>query len=129
MKQVLFTEQAPAAIGPYSQAIQVGNTIYTSGQLGLNPATGDFDSADTAAQAKQALKNLAYVLQTAGADLSDVVKTTVFLQDMADFAAVNAVYATFFTDACPARSAVQVAALPKGGKVEMEAVAVLGAGT
>ena len=128
MKEAIWTDRAPAAIGPYSQAIRVGDAIYTSGQLGLTPESGEFPSQDTAEQAYQALENLSQVLAQAGASMADVVKTTVFLVDMADFAAVNAVDATFFTGVCPARSAVQVAALPKGGKVEIEAVAVVGAG-
>jgi 2-iminobutanoate/2-iminopropanoate deaminase len=124
MNTAISAPGAPAAIGPYSHAVQAGQFTFTSGQLGLDPATGDFAAPDAAGQARQALTNLAAVLAAAGLGLGDVVKTTVFLADMADFAAVNAVYAEFFpAGVLPARSAVQVAALPKGARVEIEAVA------
>lgn len=118
------TEHAPAAIGPYSQAVQAGGTVYVSGQLPINPATGEFAGADIRAQARQSLENIKAILAAAGADMAHVVKTTVLLQDMADFAAMNEVYAEYFTEPYPARAAFQVAKLPKGALVEIEAVAV-----
>jgi 2-iminobutanoate/2-iminopropanoate deaminase len=124
-RQVIATKNAPAAVGPYSQAIRAGNLVYTAGQLGLDPQTGKLVSGGVQAQTRQALTNLQAVLHAAGGALANVVKTTVFLQDMADFQAMNAVYAEFFTDAPPARSAIQAAALPLGGLVEIEAVAVI----
>ncbi len=116
------TAGAPAAIGPYSQAIAIDGLLFCSGQLGLDPASGDLvDGVE--AQAERSLRNLSAVLDAAGLGWADVVKTTVFLADIADFAAVNAVYARFMPDPPPARSTVQVAALPKGGLVEIEAIA------
>ena len=123
MKNIVSTDKAPGAIGPYSQAVRVGNMLFASGQIPLDPATGAFVPGGVEEQAEQALKNLAAVLAAAGCALTDVVKTTVFLTDMNDFAKVNAVYAKFFTQECPARSAVQVGALPKGALVEVEAIA------
>ena len=120
------TQNAPAAIGPYSQAIQAGGTIYVSGQLPINPATGEFAGADIRAQARQSLENIKAILAAAGADMAHVVKTTVLLQDMADFAAMNEVYAEYFSEPYPARAAFQVAKLPKDALVEIEAVAVRG---
>jgi len=120
----IHTDNAPAAIGPYSQAIQAGNTIYVSGQLPIDPATGAFAGNDIAAQTRQSLTNMKNILNAAGADMSDVVKTTVLLADIADFAAMNAVYAEFFTAPYPARAAFQVACLPKNALVEIECVAV-----
>ena len=120
----IHTEHAPAAIGPYSQAIQAGNTIYVSGQLPIDPATGAFAGADIAAQTRQSLCNIKAILAEAGADMGNVVKTTVLLADIADFAAMNAVYAEFFTAPFPARAAFQAAALPKNALVEIECVAV-----
>ena len=125
MKTVISTSKAPAAIGPYSQAIRKGDTLYLSGQIGMNPATGELVSADVKEQTAQALKNMKAVLAAAGATVDNVVKTTVFLTDMADFQAVNAVYAETFASDAPARSCVAVAALPKGARVEVEAIAVL----
>ena len=125
MKNIVFSPDAPAAIGPYSQAVQAGSTVYLSGQLGMNPATGELVSADVREQAAQALKNMKAVLAAAGTTPENVVKTTVFLVDMADFQAVNAVYAETFASDAPARSCVAVAALPKGARVEVEAIAVL----
>jgi len=122
-KIVVTAEKAPAAIGPYSAAIRVGDFVYTSGQLGLDPASGNLVEGGVEAETRQALENLKAVLEAAGAGLKDVVKTTVFLRDMGDFAKMNAIYAGFFIEKPPARSAVQVAALPKGGAVEIEAVA------
>ena len=120
----IHTDNAPAAIGPYSQAIQAGNTIYVSGQLPIVPATGAFAGDDIAAQTRQSLTNMKNILNAAGADMCDVVKTTVLLADIADFAAMNAVYAEFFTAPYPARAAFQVACLPKNALVEIECVAV-----
>ena len=124
-RTAISTAQAPAAIGPYSQAIRADGYLFCSGQLGLDPATGDFVAGDVRAQAEQALRNLGAVLEAAGLTFGDVVKTTIFLADMADFAAVNGVYGRFVTDPPPARSTVAVAALPKGGRVEIEATARL----
>ena len=120
----IHTENAPAAIGPYSQAIQAGNTVYVSGQLPIDPATGAFAGADIAAQTRQSLTNIRSILAGAGYSMTDVVKTTVLLADIADFAAMNAVYAEFFTAPFPARAAFQVAALPKNALVEIKCVAV-----
>lgn len=118
------TNNAPGAIGPYSQAIKADNTIYISGQLGLNPKTGNFDADDITVQTRQSLENLKAILEEAGFSTSDVVKTTVLLKSIGDFADMNKVYAEYFTEPFPARAAFEVAALPKGGKVEIEAVAV-----
>jgi 2-iminobutanoate/2-iminopropanoate deaminase len=124
-RTTISTPQAPAAIGPYSQAVRAGGFLFCSGQLGLDPATGEFAGPDVEAQAERAMTNLRNVLDAAGLTFSDVVKTTIFLADMADFATVNAIYGGFVTDPPPARSTVQVAALPKGGRVEIEAIARL----
>ena len=121
--KVIAAQNAPAALGPYSHAVLAGNTLYISGQLGLDPATGAL-AASVTEQAEQGLKNLGEILKTAGMDYSDVVKTTVFLADMNDFAAVNEVYAQAFAQPFPARSCVQVAGIPKGAKVEIECIAV-----
>lgn len=123
MKKVA-TEQAPAAIGPYSQAMIVGNLVYTSGQIPIDPATAELVEGDVRAQAEQVMKNLGAVLAAAGSSYEKTVKTTCFLQNMADFAAFNEVYAKYFTEK-PARSCVAVAALPKGALVEVEVVAEL----
>lgn len=120
----IHTDNAPAAIGPYSQAVQAGNTIYVSGQLPIDPATGAFAGNDIAAQTRQSLTNMKNILAEAGADMSHVVKTTVLLADIADFAAMNAVYAEFFAAPYPARAAFQVACLPRNALVEIECVAV-----
>ena len=125
MKQVISTLQAPAAIGPYSQAIRVGNLVYTSGQLPIDPATGTFPEGGITAQTRQSLLNVQAILAEAGLAMSDVVKTTVFLADMNDFAAMNAVYADFFSEPFPARSAVAVKTLPKGAQVEIEVIAAI----
>lgn len=124
-RTVVTTDQAPKAIGPYSVAIKAGPFVFTSGQLGLEPASGALVEGGVEAETRQALTNLRHVLEAAGSSLSLVVKTTVFLRDINDFARMNAVYGEFFTQDPPARSAVQVAALPKGGAVEIEAVAHL----
>ena len=120
----IHTDNAPAAIGPYSQAVQAGNTIYVSGQLPIDPATGAFAGEDITAQTRQSLNNIKAILAEAGADMSNVVKTTVLLANIADFAAMNAVYAEFFAAPFPARAAFQAAALPKNALVEIECVAV-----
>lgn len=124
MKKVIATNNAPAAIGPYSQAVQVGNMLFASGQLGLDPATGNFVEGAVKEQTAQAFKNVHAILAEAGLSINDVVKTTVFLVDMADFAAMNEVYATQFEGAFPARSAVAVKTLPKNALVEIEVIAV-----
>lgn len=124
MKNVIFTEKAPTAIGPYSQAIEVNGMIFTSGQIPIVPATGEFVEGGITEQTIQVFENLKEVLAAAGADLSKIVKTTVFLADMSYFAEMNKVYETYFTDKYPARSAVAVKALPKGALVEIECIAV-----
>jgi len=126
LKQAVLSDKAPAPIGPYSQAVRVGDWLYLSGSLGIDPATGEFVPGDAAAQARKALENMGQVLAAAGATFDQVVKTTVFMADMDDFVPVNAVYGEFFTGTPPARSAVQVARLPKDGFVEIEAIAYLG---
>ncbi len=117
------TPNAPAALGPYSQAVDTGSTVYCSGQLGLDPATGNLADG-VQAQTHQALKNLQAVLNEAGLSLDNVVKTTVFVQDLADFGTVNEIYGTYFHGGFPARSCVQIAALPKNALVEIECIAV-----
>lgn len=124
MKKVIATKNAPAAIGPYSQAIQVGNMLFASGQLGLIPETGEFPEGGVKAQTEQSFKNVKGILEAAGYTIDDVVKTTVFLADMGDFAAMNEVYASQFNVDFPARSAVAVKTLPKNALVEIEIVAV-----
>ena len=121
MKKI-FTDKAPAAIGPYSQAMVVGNLVYTSGQIPINPASGNIEATDVTSQTEQVCKNLVAVLEAAGSSAEHVVKTTCFLADMADFGAFNEVYARYFPS-CPARSCVAVKALPKDSLVEVEAVA------
>lgn len=123
MKHVIHSDKAPAAIGPYSQAIRKGPGLFISGQLGVNPATGELVSNDVKEQTRQALKNMQAILAEAGAKVEDVVKTTVFITSMNDFAAVNEAYAEVFNNEPPARSCFAVAALPKNGKVEIEAIA------
>ena len=124
MKQILATSAAPAAIGPYSQGMDGGAVVITSGQLGIDPATGAFAGDTVAQQTRQSLRNVQAVLAQTGLGLENVIKTTVFLKDMNDFAAMNAVYADFFPADPPARSAVEVARLPKDALVEIEAIAV-----
>lgn len=123
MNQIIHTEKAPAAIGPYSQAVKAGNLLFVSGQLPIDPATGTFAGEDIASQTRQSLRNIQAILEEAGYTLADVVKATVLLADMADFAAMNAVYAQFFTANCPARAAFAVKELPKAAKVEIEVIA------
>ena len=122
-KDIIATDRAPAAVGPYSQGVQLGHLVFTAGQLGLVPETGKFAGADVQAQTRQALENVKGVLEEAGSCLKHVVKVTVFLQDMDEFSLMNEVYAEFFSENPPARSAVEVAALPLGGRVEIEAIA------
>ena len=122
---IISTDKAPRAIGPYSQAIRLGNLLFTSGQLALNPATGELVPGGIEAETRQVLDNIRNLLQAAGSDLQYVLKTTVFLKDMADFIKMNAIYAEFFTQAPPARSTIGVAALPKGGLVEIETIATI----
>lgn len=124
--KAISTKKAPAAIGPYSQAIQVGNLVYTSGQIPIDPATGTFVEGGIKEQTRQSLTNVRAILEEAGLSMANVVKTTVFLADMADFADMNAVYAEFFAESYPARSAVAVKSLPKGALVEIEVVATIG---
>ena len=124
-KQVVATPDAPKAIGPYSQAIKAGGLVFTAGQIPLDPITGQIVGADAAAQTDRVLKNLQAVLQAAGTDLEHVVKTTVFLKNISDFATVNEVYGRYFRDSPPARSTVQVANLPREALVEIEAIATL----
>ncbi len=119
------TNAAPAAIGPYSQAIKTGNLLFCSGQIPIDPESGELVNSDARVAAEQVLRNLRAVLAAADADISDVVKTTVYLQSMGDFAAVNEVYARHFGDAKPARACVEVSALPKGALVEIDAIAVV----
>jgi 2-iminobutanoate/2-iminopropanoate deaminase len=125
-KQTITTEQAPKAIGPYSVGVKAGNFLFTAGQLGLDPVTGSIVPGGVEAETRQALNNLRAILEAAGVSWGNVVKTTVFLRDMNDFAVMNGVYAEFFTENFPARSTVQVARLPKDGAVEIEAVALVG---
>ncbi|MDO5302521.1 MAG: RidA family protein [Clostridia bacterium] len=122
MRKVIATEKAPAAIGPYAQANVIGNLVFTSGQLGIVPETGDL-AEGLEAQTRQALDNLKHILEEAGSSLEKTIKTTCFMDDMNDFAAMNAIYAEYFNGDFPSRSAVQVAALPKGGLFEIEAIA------
>ncbi len=126
MKEIINTSAAPAAIGPYSQAVKAGGLLFVSGQIPLDPESGEFAAGGIEGQTHRCIKNLAAVLAAAGAGLEDVVKTTVFLSDMGNFAAMNGVYAQYFPTGCPARAAVEVARLPKDALVEIEAVAVLG---
>ena len=124
-KKIVSTDKAPKAIGPYSAGVTTGHLVFTAGQLGINPETGELVEGGIQAETRQALNNLKAVLEAAGSDLSLVVKTTVFLKDINEFSLMNEVYETFFTENFPARSAFQVAALPKAGSVEIEAVALL----
>ena len=124
MKTIISTNNAPAAIGPYSQAIKVGNMVYTAGQIAINPKTSQVEETTIEGQTKQALLNLKAILEEAGSSFSKVVKTTVFLKNMNDFVAMNGVYAEFFVDAPPARSSIEVARLPKDVLVEIECIAL-----
>ena len=128
-KSVVSSDSAPAAVGPYSQAVRAGDLVFTSGQLGLIPGTKDFAGLDVESQTRQALRNLEGILKAAGSCLDHVLKCTVFLQDIGEFSRVNDIYAEFFVRSAPARSAVEVAALPLGACVEIEAIALLCDGT
>jgi len=123
MKEIINTPHAPAPIGPYNQAIKAGNTLYISGQISLSPNTGELITGSIADQAKQVLENLSAILKEAGYSFSDVVKTSIFLSDMADFGVVNEVYATYFTQNAPARETIAVKGLPKGVDVEISCIA------
>lgn len=125
MLEKIYTDQAPAAIGPYSQAIKIENTLYTSGQIPVDPTTGKVISTEITEQAQQVMKNLQAVLEEGGSNLNSVIKTTCFLTNMADFAAFNEVYGTYFGDHKPARSCVAVKELPLNVRVEVEAIAVI----
>ncbi|XP_061229231.1 2-iminobutanoate/2-iminopropanoate deaminase [Neopsephotus bourkii] len=126
VKKIISTAKAPAALGPYSQAVLVDRTMYIAGQIGIEPSTGQLVSGGAKEEAKQALKNMGEILKAAGCDYSNVVKTTVLMADMKDFNDINDIYKQFFKTNFPARAAYQVAALPKGARVEIEAVAVQG---
>lgn len=123
--EAIVTDKAPAAVGPYSAATKAGNCIHVSGQLPIDPATGEFAGDDVAAQTRQSLTNIKGILEAAGATMADVAEVTVLLDDIADFAAMNEVYGEFFSEPYPARAAFEVAALPKAAKVEIKAVAYL----
>ena len=124
-KKIVKSEKAPAALGPYSVAVKAGHVVFTAGQLGIDPSSGNFVEGGIEEQTRQALENIKAVLEAAGTKMSKVVKTTVFLLDMNDFGAMNGVYGEYFTKKFPARSAVQVARLPKDGLVEIEAIALI----
>jgi 2-iminobutanoate/2-iminopropanoate deaminase len=126
MKEIIATDQAPRAIGPYSQAVRAGNLVFASGQIPIDPSTGEFVSGGIAEQTEQVLENLTAVFAAAGVTMDQIVKTTVFLADMKDFTAMNEVYAKFFAENPPARATVQAAGLPRDAKVEIEAIAVTG---
>ena len=126
MKEIISTSNAPAAIGPYSQAVKAGGMLYISGQLPIDPATGAFAASDIAGQTRQSLENIKAILAQAGCSMENVVKTTVLLADIGDFGTMNGVYAEYFTGACPARAAFAVKGLPKGALVEIEAIAACG---
>ena len=125
MKEIISTSNAPAAIGPYSQAVKAGNLLFISGQIPLDPATGEVVEGDITVQTHRVLDNVKAILAEAGADFSNVVKTTVFLRDMNDFVPMNRVYAEYYSENCPARSAVQVGRLPKDVSVEIETIAYI----
>jgi len=123
-REIIATQNAPAAIGPYSQAVQVGDFVYTAGQIPLVPETGKLIEGGIEEQTRQVMQNLAHILEAAGSSLAHIVKTTIFVTNLADFAAINKVYGSFFASDPPARSTVQVAALPLGANIEIEAVAI-----
>lgn len=124
-KEIIYTSKAPAAIGPYSQAVKINNMVYTSGMIPVVPETGEVAAGDAAAQTEQVLKNLQEVLAAAGTSFTNVLKTTVFIKNMGDFAAINEVYKKYFTENFPARSCVEVARLPKDVLVEIECIAIV----
>jgi 2-iminobutanoate/2-iminopropanoate deaminase len=125
MRQAVSTEQAPKAIGPYSQAVRAGNLLFVSGQIPIDPSTGNLIDGDIAAQTHRVFQNISAILDAAGASLDRVARTTVFLADMGDFTAMNAVYATYFSNPAPARSTVQAGRLPKDARIEIDVIAVL----
>lgn len=125
MREIVSTDKAPGAIGPYSQAIKTGGMLFCSGQIPIDPVTGEFVSNDVSEQTEQVLKNLSAVLEAGGSSLANVVKTTVFLADMSDFAAMNEVYGKYFGDSMPARATVQAARLPRDAKVEIDCIAIV----
>jgi 2-iminobutanoate/2-iminopropanoate deaminase len=125
VKQIIATDRAPRAIGPYSQAVRAGNMLFASGQIPIDPATGEFVAGGIAEQTEQVMRNLSQVFAAAGASLNQVVKTTVFLADMNDFTAMNEVYGRYFAENPPARATVQAGRLPRDAKVEIEAIAVI----
>ena len=125
-KQIIHTDHAPAAIGPYSQAVRAGNTVYFSGQIPLDPATGDLVEGDIAAQARRAFDNLKAVCETAGGSMDDIVRVGLYLTDLSQFGEVNAVMAEYFSQPYPARSTIEVSALPRGARFEVDAVMALG---
>ena len=125
-REIVFTDKAPKAVGPYSQAVRTDTMVYTAGQLGFDPATGQFVAGGVEEQTRQVLTNLKHVLEAAGSSLGQVIKTTVFLKDMADFPKINPIYGEFFPENPPARSTVAVAGLPTGALVEIEVVALVG---
>jgi 2-iminobutanoate/2-iminopropanoate deaminase len=129
MKKIISTSDAPAAVGPYSQAVRVGSTIYCAGQIPLDPKTGQIEAKDITEQTRRVLDNITAVLKAEGLTFANIVKTTIFLTDLADFQTVNETYATYFKQAPPARSTVQVPALPKGARIEIEAIAVADGGS
>ena len=128
MKKIISTPEAPAAVGPYSQAVRAGSTIYCAGQIPLDPKSGQIVSPDISEQTRRVLENIGAVLRSEGLTFENIVKTTVFLTDLADFQTVNEIYASYFKKEPPARSTVQVPALPKGARVEIEAIAVADGG-
>ena len=123
MKKIIFTEQAPKAVGPYSQAVQMGDFLFCSGQISIDPKTNEVFTGDIQTQTEMVMKNISAVLESANLNFSNIVKTTIFLTNMADFATVNEVYGKYFKEAPPARSTIAVAALPKGVNVEVEVIA------
>ena len=123
MKKIISTSEAPAAVGPYSQAVRIGSTVYCAGQIPLDPKSGQIVSKDISEQTRRVLANISAILKAEGLSFENIVKTTIFLTDLADFQTVNEIYASYFKQAPPARSTVQVAALPKGARIEIEAIA------
>jgi len=123
-KEIIFTKSAPAAIGPYSQAVKAGGLVFVSGQIGMDPSSGKMVESGIKGETKQVLENLKAILEAAGSSLGEVVKTTVFIVDMNDFAEMNAIYSQYFTKDLPARATVEVSTLAKGAKVEIEAIAI-----
>ena len=129
MKKIISTNEAPAAVGPYSQAVRIGSTVYCAGQIPLDPKSGHIVSKDISEQTRRVLDNISAILKAEGLLFENIVKTTIFLTDLADFQTVNEIYASYFKQAPPARSTVQVAALPKGARIEIEAIAVTEGGS